>query len=38
MKVERLIHDVALMMAEHCIEMLGNLLSDEDKIDAREEF
>lgn len=35
---ERLKHDVALMMAQHCIELLGNLLREEDQQDARDEF
>ena len=35
---ERLIHDCALMMAAHYVEMVGNLLREEERITAREEF
>jgi len=35
---QRLCHDVALMMAEHCVEMLRTLLGEEELISAREEF
>ena len=35
---ERLAHDCALMMAEHCVDMLRNLLREEEMVTAREEF
>lgn len=35
---QRLCHDCALMMAVHCVELLGGLLREDEKMDARDEF
>lgn len=32
----RLCHDVALMMTQHCIELLVNVLDEEQKLQARD--
>jgi hypothetical protein len=33
---QRLCHDCALMMTEHCIELLVNVLDEEQKLQARD--
>ncbi|MHB1423124.1 MAG: hypothetical protein ACYC3I_08010 [Gemmataceae bacterium] len=33
---QRLQHDVALMITEHCIELLVNVLDEEEKLQARD--
>lgn len=36
--MERLLHDCAWVMAQHCVELLNNLLREEEKLTAKEEF
>ncbi len=35
---QRLMHDCALMMAEHLVELVSPCLREEEKLDARDEF